>query len=157
MMSKTLSALIAGFALSAGGVIAQDQQEMVGVLVGTVVQVPIEQAAAACGLTADEIRANIALQVSGAAPSEDGSSANEAAGPADIAGGETAEGEQGGVGGHAVGQDPVAPGNTALGTGNMTNPGGLGGQNLAGINVACLIDQEAAAQNNLLTGDQASQ
>ncbi len=158
MRSKSLSALAAvTLALSASGAAAQDEPEMVSVLVGTVVQVPIEQAAAACGLTADEIRATTAAQVSGATASEDGPGTNDAADQADTSGEVTGEGEQAGIGGHAVGQDPTAPGNTALGTGNMTNPAALDGPGLAGINVACMIGQDAAAQNNFPTGDQAGQ
>jgi hypothetical protein len=157
MKTNYLFTLASALALSAAGAAAQDEPEMVGVLVGTVVQVPIDQAATACGLTADEIRATIAGQVSGATAAEDGASANDVAGEADASGEVATRGEQGGIGGHAVGQDTTAPGNTALGTGNMTNPAALGGPGLAGINAACMIGQEAAAQNNFPMGDPAGQ
>lgn len=188
MKTQTLAAMTAvALVLSAGAVAEQHDQNMVNVVIGTVVQVPLDQAAAACGTTTDEIRTNMAAMqaggagaiggdtaATGAADGEGGTDAAVIEAPAgDATGGEIGE-EGGNAAAGAEGDDAAATeaagagqtgGDAVAGAGGeepttggeMTGAGSVTVTGLTDLAIVCIIGQDAAAEAGLAMENGAGQ
>lgn len=140
---------------SSGGAVAQESgQEMVSVVIGTVVPVPIDQAAMGCGTSAEEIRSHMSGMQTGSetATADTGDAGTDADSGADsgtAAGGETSVESEG----------VAAAENTGgvTGTGPDGDTGALTGTALDELNIVCIIGAEAAALAGLPADEVADQ
>ena len=132
------------FVLSGSARAEQHGQDMVNVVIGTVVPVPIDQAATGCGSTVDEMRSHMADV--------------QPCGPSDTAATAGRGGDAGGTTGGDAGEVEAAENTGGVtGTGPGGDTGAMTGSVPTELNIVCLIGPEAVARAGLPADEAAGQ